>query len=280
MIGPDDGTLTVRDGYSPSPLLEVWVENDGRLVEDDSRLHDLRQVILIHGFANSQPDATRSYEIFRKKLNTVAWTDMSERQIQLWGFQWPGDRPSRHDLFERIGSATTYPARIAVAEQAGEALARLLQRLGDRQEVVLVAHSLGCRVALRCLKYLRELRQSGQARVTATCLLAGAVPEKACVPGATFGNPLAGCDEIVLHSTEDKVLRRAFPLGQAVYGESGRATGATGGPDDRWRQRRNTYLDHGDYWGNVLVAELVGQLLQFYRQVTLPEYRLPDARLV
>lgn len=269
----DDVTLSVRDENSPSPLLTVAAPNA-------ARLSNLRHVILIHGFANSQPDAEKSYGLFRRTLDYVTNTTVPERGIRLWDFHWPGDRPSEHKLFQKIGSAASYPARIGPAEQSGEALARLLLTLSRRQEVVLVAHSLGCRVALRCLKYLRELGHAERrVRVTAACLLAGAVPEQTCRPDQTFGHALAQCREVVLHSGEDTVLRRSFPLGQAIYGESGPAIGSTGGPGGRWQERRNTHLDHGDYWGDELVAQVVGQLLHLHGRVILPAHHLSETHL-
>jgi hypothetical protein len=53
----------------------------------------------------------------------------------------------------------------------------------------------------------------------------------------------------VIYSTKDKVLRRAFPAGEWLFGEGGgEAIGRHGLPALRWHETVETKLDHPEYW--------------------------------
>jgi pimeloyl-ACP methyl ester carboxylesterase len=132
-----------------------------------------------------------------------------------------------------------------------------------RPEVTLVAHSLGCRVALETVKSIR--REGGTyrgARIRALCLLAAAVPTDLCEGDRSpFTETLADCKEHVLHSTRDRVLLLAFGTGQFAYGEKGIAAGLRGAPLHRWYRTMSTGLGHSRYWSSYDVAEHVGRVL-------------------
>src|SRR5690348_15630384 len=102
-----------------------------------------RILLLIHGFANSEDRAHTSYERFQTALDAVPDVT-SGLWGTVWEFHWPGDYPG-----SKLKSFATYPARVPVAQSSAEFLARFLHEnpyLRRHQDVIIVAHSLGCRV--------------------------------------------------------------------------------------------------------------------------------------
>ena len=152
------------------------------------------------------------------------------------------------------------------------------------QQVVLVAHSLGCRVALECLA---EIRAQGDdwtgAKVVATCLMAAAVPTPLCTAPGAYDTTLSDCCETVLYSTHDRVLTTCFRPGQSLYGEKGQAVGYEGMPSGRWNcllhKGKNTAVGHGDYWTNGVVAHYLGGVLGGVYTVPLDELPLNEWQL-
>ena len=120
--------------------------------------------------------------------------------------------------------------RVGVAREAGDRLARhfLATEHTKGREVRIVAHSLGCRVALEALRIVRGMG-AGYAggRIEAVFLLAAAVPVRRCEPTDTwYPRPWQRCAEYVLYSRDDRVLRGAFRPGEYVAdGEWGPAVG-------------------------------------------------------
>lgn len=226
-----------------------------------------RLVILIHGYQNSEQKAAASFGDFVAGIATVL-EDRLDGFGAIWEFHWPGDHP-----FAPL-SVATYGARVGVAVAAGERLARWwLARRQPDQQVVIVAHSLGCRVALEAINWIRaedELRAQDTppasyrgASAQAVFLLAAAVPVHLCDPAAQgyLEAPWRGCREHVFHSRRDRVLRHAFGLGEWVANERGPAVGLDGAPAHRWSSTQPTGLGHGDYWGSADVAAAVAALL-------------------
>jgi pimeloyl-ACP methyl ester carboxylesterase len=216
-----------------------------------------RQIILIHGFQNSQDRARQVYAEFLGALRAALGIHEEESLGSFWAFHWPGNHP-----VEAV-SMLTYSVRVPVAELAGLRLGEHLERMDRRQEVVLVAHSLGCRVAMEALKYIRKKGGSYRgANLRAVCLLAAAVSSTLCRGDrAPFASRLEGCTEHILHSMKDRVLLLAFPIGQRIYGEKGVAVGLRGSPWGRWPRSMSTGLGHGGYWSSFHVAEYVGCVL-------------------
>src|SRR5690349_10630923 len=136
-------TLDVR-GVVGSVANEVTVKPEAP-VQDRERL---RHVILIHGFNNSRRAATRKYKKFRRKLNKAIPRDEWEAG-SFWEFHWPADEPG--------SLLSAYQRRARDADRAGEVLAETwLRTLSDQHHVVLIGHSLGCRVALSAVRAIRQ----------------------------------------------------------------------------------------------------------------------------
>jgi pimeloyl-ACP methyl ester carboxylesterase len=233
----------------------------------DSKIHDLatdlerrekRQIIMIHGFNVSEESAREVYDGFLKVFRNANLI-RDEGSLGLFrAFHWPGNHPSR------VASGVGYNSRIESANESGRLLAKYLGRLKPKQQVHIVAHSLGCRVALSALARIhrRGSRYAG-ATVVSVFLLAAAVPTEFCEKGnKPFGFQVASSGEYAYFSHSDGILKWLFPAGQRLFGEPGHAVGRHGGPADRWTgDPRKTRLGHGDYWSAKDIAKDIGHAL-------------------
>jgi pimeloyl-ACP methyl ester carboxylesterase len=242
-----------------------------------------RLVVLIHGFNVSEEDAHTAYESMRKNLRSAIGG--SERQLgAVWEFHWPGDHPSGSI------SKLTYPARVHVAQTAG---ARLVEQwLAKRKKsdsVILIAHSLGCRVALEAVRTVRRMHEQekpyGGPHIDAVFLLAAAVPVDFCAPGpdqrfvpllAHPTDPARACTEHVFHSRRDRALKRVFDAGQGAIPEPGNAVGRHGLPGNRWSTHLPTRLRHGKYWGSPTISGEIAELLHLSGTRSLGSEPLPE----
>jgi alpha/beta hydrolase family protein DUF900 len=205
--------------------------------------------ILIHGYQNSETKATSSYRDFERALRESASGIGALGTV--WHFHWPGSHEGK------ITSVRTYAARIAAAELAAALLVRdFLAKLKPRQEVSLVAHSLGCRLALAVVAEIHNAQPAWKgAQIKHVALLAAAVPQKLCLAPYMFRTRLSRSTEHVYFSHKDRALGWAFNAGQKEYGEFGEAVGRDGRPLGRWSRDINADLYHGQYWPAALVAE-------------------------
>jgi hypothetical protein len=232
-----------------------------------------RILILIHGYENSEEEARTSYERFQASLRRVAGTRMRDIGT-IWEFHWPGDHPFR------ILSVATYSNKIGVARACGEALAR--QWLAQRkpwQTVCIVAHSLGCRVAVEAVRTIRQMATEPYgywgARIEAVILMAAAVPVALCESPQFFLCPFdERSREYAFYSRRDRVLGKPFSLGQLLANAPRVAVGRDGDPGGRWTDTRDTSLGHGRYWASDYVAQWVCEWFG------LPGWRTLDARLL
>jgi pimeloyl-ACP methyl ester carboxylesterase len=265
-------TLSVRD-FSDDPAAAVYGDGLEHMQEH------LRVIVLIHGFANTQAQAQRKFETFIE--NVVAAHGEGAFHASAFGFHWPGDHPLGTPL-----SQVTYRKRITPARESGERLATALrEHLDPRQQVIMVAHSLGCRVLLSALK---ELDERPGPQIKAVYLMAAAVPIYECEGTGTYAKREWRPVQIVLHSLMDTVLGRWFRGGEAW--EAGtrlrgrKAVGHTGLPGgSRWNLRLETRYDHGFYWCSNKVAGEVATAVKAYSNTAIaaarrserPSHKLP-----
>jgi hypothetical protein len=134
---------------------------------------------------------------------------------------------------------------------------------GTPIDVHLVSHSLGGRVVLELLKYLA--RNPNTVVVRSLSVMACAVPVKRVADRADLQPAvLVPARTQVLHSTDDLVLRLAFPPGETLGGDGlfPEAVGRFGGPLGAWTSsRRMAGYGHGDYWDSIYAAQLLAQHL-------------------
>ena len=256
--------LSVRAGQSRDPAIAVT----GAGVAALGRTR--RAVIQIHGFANSPDRAEESYGRLATGLVDNLWPTEPDRLAGFFAFHWPGDHRSP------VITQLTYASRVSAATASGQALGRLLADQPRSTEVVLVAHSLGCRVLLAALEWLLDQEAGRGPRISAAFLLAAAVPVGECLPPERFAARYPDARYVVLHSHRDRALSLAFGPGQFLFDRMAQAVGRYGRPEvDRWDQRVPTGLGHSDYWRSPHVAERVARSLSpfgLHLLPTLPQY--------
>ncbi|HEV2889699.1 MAG TPA: alpha/beta hydrolase [Frankiaceae bacterium] len=241
--------LTVRSPYRDQPLRE-HVACRGSLQD----LRAPRLLVLVHGYNNDEVQAASAYATFQRRLRSALLEPPSRMPRPIWEYHWPGD--DRRWSVSLLG----YPIKPAVATTSGERLGEFLATLARTQVVDIVAHSLGCRVALATTAWIKRQPSYQGARIGQVVLMAAAVPEHLCrdQDGRPFRRPLPTEAEHVLHSRADLVLRLVFRRGQGVAGEGGSpAVGRNGGPAGRWSSVVDSGVGHTAYWGSADVARAV-----------------------
>lgn len=286
--------LSVREREHPvgGAVADRVREGPPPFVQGRSRL-----VILVHGYNNDLQDARRSYSEFEDNLRRL-YNEGGSRVSDLLGkFHWPGDA--------NLGpvSFISYPFEITDARESAERLADFLRDLhgpgGGLVQLDFVAHSLGCRMLLETLELIPDI---GVVKVFfgAICLMAAAVQVNMVEPGGPLGETLwIPLRLLILHSTGDRVLHYAFPLGQTLAGEGFFPTALGRFRPPPWVPGMHVAVDglgHGDYWRSRLSAYHVARLLALGvvpelippRLLPLhqppsahspPEHRLPEHRL-
>jgi len=228
-------------------------------------------VVLIHGYQTKPKKAEGRYRDFRDVTRRVAGGGV-EAFGAVRHVYWQGDHPFFPVSF--LG----FPVRPAVAAAAGRVLAAdWFNAWSPNQRVHIVAHSLGCRVALEAAREVEVLRRRGVykgAKIVGLYLLAAAVPVNLCDDPQIFPRPLDH-NQHVMHSGQDLVLQTLFGPGSRVGNERGPAVGRFGDPTPgRWSTSFPTDLGHGDYWSSSLVAEHICMLLGLIPWRDLQQRRL------
>jgi hypothetical protein len=203
-----------------------------------------RFVILLHGYNVKSAEAVpalRQFELGVQRHSAALAADIA------W-LLWPGywSRP--------LLRVAAYPFKALDTPRMGKEIAKFLrEKVAERKrsvDLVVVAHSLGCRVALETF---RELIGDPGIRNATALLMAAAVP---VVDVESRGRlrPAAehAAKRAVLYSHQDSVLQIAFRIGQGVApGEAGwgEAVGTGGEPRELWSDREEMYgYGHGSYW--------------------------------
>lgn len=218
-----------------------------------------RLLLLIHGYNNDLVFARdTAYPGFESLQREIAGIGPDADYAPGWRVvhvYWPGD--ADHGLF----SALFYPSVVKNAPISGGALARLLDAAaGDEGiEVVIVSHSVGCRVVAELLK---ALPTGSRVHVTRVAFFAAALPtfmlENQSAGSLGFAVSVRIEERAIsLYSGADMVLGIAFPLGQTLApGDEGVLPTALG--HELWAlnavpgildQGENPGAGHSDYWG-------------------------------
>ncbi len=221
-----------------------------------------RLLLLVHGFNVSAREAAETYDGFAEMQRTILGRTEGRycEDRLVVRILWPGDADWG------IASPLFYPWSIGRANQTAEVLAESLCRTcrsGLLFEVDIIAHSLGCRLALETIRCL-QVKAGPRPAVRRIVLMAGAVPTFMLDedPGARLRRAY---DEILrdpapalsLYSGRDGVLSWAFPLGETAAGGKEFLPTALG--HEAWRhrgapanllQREIENAGHSDYWGH------------------------------
>lgn len=217
-----------------------------------------RFFFLVHGYNVSENEANVAYSSFEnkiKKYSTPLWKDICR-------VYWPGD-----SSFKGLRVAW-YPFKINPAKKAGELFAEYIggrSGLKGREcEIIIVAHSLGCRLVIEAIQNLRFFSSK-----FTVILMAAAIPVSLVTNNPHVYNTLKGrYKSHVFFSKSDKVLSIAFRLGQCFSpGERElfpEAVGLKGKPEKGvWTSGIEMQgFGHGDYWNSDESAQQVLKLLR------------------
>jgi esterase/lipase superfamily enzyme len=207
-----------------------------------------RLVILVHGFNVSRKSGQDSYLAFGNLLEKQGLRTLSVLG-QVVGFCWPGD------VNLGIFSGLFYPTEMAPARSSAALLSNFLLRLRGPQgtpiQVVLVAHSLGNRLALELIQKILDQTNRSWGRIEGLCLMAAAVPVSMVQDIRRLGRAAQATRTQTFFSKDDTVLQWAFPLGEAAAGEGWfpQAVGRFGNPVTMWTRSYDLQpYNHGHYF--------------------------------
>lgn len=212
-------------------------------------------LLLIHGYNNDVDEATEAYDAFERL----------QRQLSGQPDYAPGTTVAR--VFWPAGSQVwQFMAAIRRVPAVGVALAQSLQDIARLQQrplfVSVVAHSLGCRLAMETI---RAIRQQGPSLVVFDRLVffAGALATVQLQSPPDSRQLRQSWEAVIkggvrsLYSPADDVLSLAFPLGSTMAGH-GEPKLPTALGHDYWAlaarpadlgQAENRGAGHSDYWG-------------------------------
>jgi hypothetical protein len=216
-----------------------------------------RLILLVHGYNVSRNEAERSFAQFENNLRKFSPSLVND----ICHVYWPGDARAPGIR------ALMYPRKIAPAIESARLFGKFLGRrrgyAGMECELVIIAHSLGCRMALESLDEVLKT----PARV-ALILMAAAVPVQLLGQGTALRwnvRTAAPVIRSVFFSRTDDVLQLAFPIGQSAGGEGlfPEAVGLKGQPPlGLWTSRTDmSGFGHSDYWPSEQTANTAAFLL-------------------
>lgn len=223
------------DGSGEPPAVQV---DESAFLQPRRRL-----ILLVHGYNVSHNRARRAFKRFETEVRWRSVTLADDIGWLLWYSDWGIP----------LVSFASYPFKAKSACSVGRKVATFLRNRkgadGNPPEIVLVAHSLGCRVTLEALN---ELHRSGGDHVS-VLLMAAAVSVDDLVPGGRLRDAaLYAKRRAVLHSTSDFVLRVPFRIGEFSLGA---AVGTQGMPSDLWLDSDAMQgFGHSSYWSSQSTA--------------------------
>lgn len=157
-----------------------------------------RVIVLVHGYNTKYTEARRAYETLQELLLAAC----TGRKPEIVPFYWPGSRV-------KLGFAFA----VNRATAAGRALAVLIEHLQKRGNVVSIeTHSLGARVALTALRFIKNPIKTLVMTAPAVDydVFSGPCPETGKPAGEFFDVVGKANRMIVLYSRKDWVLRYAY----------------------------------------------------------------------
>ena len=137
----EDRIITIRqNGYSIREKVKGKIE-----------LPHSQIIILVHGYNVSEEGAKEAYKKFQENLSKYC-SQLSQLEKEIYWFLWPSDKPNK------IDSVISYYKTVETAKICGEKFAKYLNKLKLKSlnnkppHIILIGHSLGCRLLLEALK--------------------------------------------------------------------------------------------------------------------------------
>jgi hypothetical protein len=207
-----------------------------------------RLILLIPGYNVSESRAQAQLSRFEGHLQGISARLAADVGWLVWRGDW---------AVPRLGGLA-YPFKVAETRHLGKLVADFIVKLrretSRNREVVLVAHSLGCKLALEAVECLRAAGVPGKGVKLFLMAAAVAIDEVGIEGRPLFLAARHPVQRGVLHSRSDLILRTMFRLGQAVAPGvpwwSG-AVGVAGDPRSGWTfSEPMRGFGHGAYWGH------------------------------
>lgn len=237
-----------------------------------------RHIFLIHGYHVSEEAARKMYGGFVADFGPDARALKDEVVFVFW----PGD-----ETFRPL-SGLCYLWKVPRARAIGRQFAAYLNTLqgpgNGPCEIVLIAHSLGCRLVLEACKALAQQLPRAGHRIR-LILMAAAVPVE-LVDSRGYLRPAIGevAQAVVFYSESDEVLGSwKFRIAESSEGLLfPEAVGLHGRPSAAvWSdQKRAAEHRHRDYWRKGQIAPVVARLLGQAAALPLTSRQVGAARVV
>ena len=240
-----------------------WVGGDSRRTPDITPAGNWYTtastlVLLVHGYNVTQGEALD--EAYGKFLKILP----ERMNAKFVGILWPGD--------EKYFSTLRFPWTIGKAEPSAECIAKFVAEIASgssAKRIIIVAHSLGCRVMLEMFNKLQEA-DLGPAVIEQFYAMAAAVPVNHLEENGRYREAEDFIEQkYACFSSSDMVLQLAFRLGNpvaALFGEETglhfEATGVEGEPRDYWTDSFNFNPNgHSSYWKDFRIASRITRIL-------------------
>ena len=228
------------------------IRNPGKIEPDGALTSVGTLVLLIHGYNNDEGEAERSYEQFFTRQEEIAPVFANVVSVYWSGDNWEG--------------AVYYMQAISKAKDTAPLLAADLCKAATAKgylSVNIIAHSLGCRLALETIEQVKKILMNDPAPIpiiiSSVIFMAGAVPVS-YIDNNKDGRLRAALEKagktMSMYSKKDTVLHWAFGIGESLGGDGffpralGRKYWEAGDlVPVKMRQEENTGAGHSDYWG-------------------------------
>jgi predicted alpha/beta hydrolase family esterase len=218
-------------------------------------------VFLVHGFNNSRAEGQAALLDFAGRL-----TQSGLSVDALVAVLWPGDA-----ALPRWIRPGVYPLEERKADDTAARLAKLVTNdLKACTRADFVAHSLGCRVSLQSMMELAPERLAPASAV----LMAAAVDRDSLARTDRYRSAAQRATRVAtLSSREDKTLKLAYPMGDAVaaliwggypsiaLGHAGPRPSNDPAPVFACQIPDARKIDHGDYLNNSTAAQFAYEAL-------------------
>ncbi len=218
-----------------------------------------RHIFLVHGYHTPEEKARKMYDRFVTDFGPDARSLMDDAVYVFW----PGDETFRP--LSGLCYLWKIPQAKAVGRQFAAYLNALRGPLDTPCEIILIAHSLGCRLVLEACKSLAQLEPRAGHRIR-LILMAAAVPV-ALVDRQGYLRPAIGdvAQAVVFYSESDEVLGSwKFRLAESSEGLMlPEAVGLHGRPGAAvWSAlKRAAGHKHRDYWSKGHASSVTARLL-------------------
>ena len=237
-----------------------------------------RPIFLIHGFNVPKRKAEDQYRLFKDKLSKclISSSELSSLHDRLVEIYWPSDFRIEYIntyFFQSYFRSLNYKRGIDRAVDCSSSLADFIKEIKVKynvNEIILIGHSLGCRLILETLKELNCQQFNGETLSIHIILLGAAVPVSHL---QQYGRLRRGVislanESTIFYSWNDDVLKIFFPLGQkrAQDGISPyEAVGLNGEPSDSFwiRSIKLSGHKHSDYLDKEDAAWNISKLLGY-----------------